>query len=113
MEIEPNCIEYTVVFDNDWEQFVTLVNERLQAGWRLQGGISLSVTETDDFRYRWFAQAMIREGATMVNAADLLAWREEMAALLEYIATLERVVSEKSATIQRQETEIINLLGSY
>lgn len=53
-------LEYDIVFDNDYAQFVTLVNERLQEGWRLRGGVSVSITETDDILYKWFAQAIVR-----------------------------------------------------
>lgn len=53
-------IEYTVVSEHDEDELTKTVNELLDDGWELQGGVSCSLSETDDMRYTVFAQAMTR-----------------------------------------------------
>lgn len=37
------------------------VVKKLEDGWELQGGVSCSVSESDEYRYPIFAQAMMKE----------------------------------------------------
>jgi len=50
---------YTVVMDDSFENFLRGVSDLLDGGWELQGGVSVSVTETDDFKYLHYAQALV------------------------------------------------------
>ena len=41
-------MEYGIVTDWDIDSMVIKVNEKIQSGWRLLGGISCTVSESDD-----------------------------------------------------------------
>jgi len=49
---------YDVVFSKLLSNLINQVNERLENGWELQGGISF--LETDDYYY-YYCQAMIKK----------------------------------------------------
>ena len=54
-------VEYAIVVDtNSGEGLSWQVNEMLKAGWMLQGGVSCSASESDEYFYVIFIQAMIR-----------------------------------------------------
>lgn len=54
-------MEYTIEIASDVEKLIKLVNIRLADSWQLQGGVSISNSESDDYKYTWFAQALTRE----------------------------------------------------
>lgn len=50
-------MEYFVVEETSSEDLAEMVNEMLQEGWKLQGGVSVAF----DRAYRYFCQALIKE----------------------------------------------------
>jgi hypothetical protein len=56
-ELGGEMIEYKIVSDTDDENLEIQVNSMLEAGWKLQGGVSLAITESE----LWLAQALIWE----------------------------------------------------
>jgi predicted SAM-dependent methyltransferase len=52
-------MEYTVVYAESIQELVRLVNDAVQAGWRPQGGVSVSMPDSA-FAPWLYAQAMIR-----------------------------------------------------
>lgn len=54
-------MEYTIVADERWENVVARVMELLAEEWQLQGGISCALSESDEYQYTLFAQAMVRK----------------------------------------------------
>lgn len=53
-------MEYKVVSDSDLAAMVEVVNEMLDEGWSLQGGVCIACTDRDD-DIDIYAQAMIRK----------------------------------------------------
>lgn len=60
-------MEYELVVRDGIESMNEAVNEMLQDGWRLQGGISVTATS----RIYYYCQAMVRDENTMINQEDL------------------------------------------
>ena len=50
-------MKYIVVQTSSANELTSMVNEMLQQGWKLQGGMSVA----GDGGYRFFCQAMIKE----------------------------------------------------
>ena len=53
-------MEYECIEEIDAITLNEQVNLKLSMGWRLHGGVSVSVSESDDYRFVVFAQAMIK-----------------------------------------------------
>lgn len=52
---------YVVISEEDNEiKFMKEVQDMLLAGWKLQGGVSVSLSESHAHRYVMFAQALVR-----------------------------------------------------
>lgn len=54
-------MDYTIVVQTDLIEFTKRVLGLLQAGWELQGGVSISVSESDEYKYTYYAQALIKK----------------------------------------------------
>lgn len=52
--------DYIVLQEEDNMSLGETVMRYIRKGWTLQGGVSLSVSESDDFCYTYFSQAMIK-----------------------------------------------------
>lgn len=57
---------YTVISDDDFYDFIQQVNAHIGAGWKLQGGISVTAArvagvDQDDYLYKSYYQAMIKD----------------------------------------------------
>lgn len=68
-------MKYQILFEYDWDLLANKVNEVLSEGWQLQGGVSISVSETDERKYL-FAQAIVRQVSqspvkTMIDGIEL------------------------------------------
>ena len=61
-----NAIKYAILRERTPEQLSDLVNSQIEKGWRLQGGVSCSLSETDEYLYELYAQAMVMEADTAV-----------------------------------------------
>lgn len=61
-------MDYTVVSSDDLIKFQKRVIELLAAGWELQGSVSISVSENDDYKYTYYAQALIKRKGGIVKA---------------------------------------------
>lgn len=53
-------MEYFVVVSESPIELVAVVNQYLEKGWQLQGGISACQSENDNYLNNVFAQAVIR-----------------------------------------------------
>jgi hypothetical protein len=53
-------IEYKIVRSNDVEDIDFLVENALADGWQPLGGVSVSLSESDEYRYIEYAQAMVK-----------------------------------------------------
>lgn len=54
-------IEYTVVTaTNDPEELTNEVRELIQEGWEPVGGVAVGGSESDEYEYLTFCQAMVR-----------------------------------------------------
>lgn len=53
-------IDYKIVASHDKEHLAQKVNELLDDGWELHGGVSCSLSESNEFKYVMFAQAVTR-----------------------------------------------------
>ena len=53
--------EYTVVEEQDKDILINQVSAHIKKGWLPQGGISVSISESDTFSYSLYAQAMTRQ----------------------------------------------------
>ena len=51
--------KYTVVTSDDFGKFEDRVNELLEEGWQLQGGVSTSILSAGDRLHIQFSQALI------------------------------------------------------
>ena len=54
-------MEYKIIANNRWEELQKAVQERLDNGWSLQGGVAASLSENDEYCYNLYAQAVVRE----------------------------------------------------
>lgn len=54
-------MEYEILKDDSWIKLQELVNIKLKGGWKLQGGVSVALSESDEYRYVIYAQAIIFE----------------------------------------------------
>ena len=54
-------MQYQVISDKDLEALVELVNDALDDGWKLQGGVAISSSTDQGYTRELFAQAMIKE----------------------------------------------------
>lgn len=52
---------YDVIISENVQALIHDVNIRLKDGWELVGGISISISESDDFTYRHYAQALMKK----------------------------------------------------
>lgn len=52
--------EYVVVTADTPQELESIVRERMSQGWQPMGGVSVALSESDDFRYVVYAQAMIK-----------------------------------------------------
>lgn len=52
---------YTVICEEILSVLILKVNERLQDGWELVGGVAISISESDEYNYPYFAQAMVKK----------------------------------------------------
>ena len=52
--------EYVVVTADTPPALESIVRERMSQGWQPMGGVSVALSESDDFRYVVYAQAMIK-----------------------------------------------------
>lgn len=55
--------KYTVVTSDDFGKFEDRVNELLEEGWLLQGGVSTSILASDDRLHIQFSQALTFSGS--------------------------------------------------
>ena len=53
-------MEYRIFTDKSYIDLEVFITKRIDEGWRLQGGISISRSEDERTSYFVFAQAMIR-----------------------------------------------------
>lgn len=60
--LNPRVIEYEMVHDSNPIGFNTGIGEMVREGWQPLGGVSVSLSESDDFRDIVFAQAMVKYG---------------------------------------------------
>jgi hypothetical protein len=58
--MNPKDKRYEVVQDPDPAKLATIVEEMMKQGWEPLGGVSCALSESDEFRYKLFAQAMIK-----------------------------------------------------
>lgn len=58
-------MDYKVLDSGDVDSLSVLVNKALRDGWELQGGVSVSLTETHNYSYVIFAQAIVKKGYEM------------------------------------------------
>lgn len=56
-------MDYTVIFDTDLHNLTKRVLGLLSVGWELQGSISISISESDEYKYTYFAQALIKKSS--------------------------------------------------
>lgn len=61
-------MDYTVVFGDDLIEFQKRVIGLIEAGWELQGGVSVSVSESDEYKYIYYAQALVKRKGGIVKA---------------------------------------------
>jgi len=54
-------MNYYVVNEYLIENLINEVNKLLDQGWELQGGISCSLSESDDYHYTEYCQALIKK----------------------------------------------------
>ena len=54
-------MKYIIIEGDSTEKVEDEVERLLREGWSLQGGIGISVSESDEFRYVNFAQAMVKK----------------------------------------------------
>lgn len=52
--------EYVVVTADTPQEIESIVRKRMSQGWQPMGGVSVALSESDDFRYVVYAQAMIK-----------------------------------------------------
>ena len=52
--------EYTVVGEQYKDILIAVVSQHIKKGWLPEGGISVSISESDTFSYSLYAQAMTR-----------------------------------------------------
>lgn len=53
--------KYKIITADTPKALEKLIDDFLFLGWQLQGGVSVSLSETDEFRYIEFAQAITLE----------------------------------------------------
>ena len=51
-------MKYDIITADSAKYLGESVNEMLARGWQLQGGVSVSLSETDEYRHQIWAQAM-------------------------------------------------------
>lgn len=54
-------MEYLILEGDDANQLSNAVRIHIADGWKPQGGVSVSLSGSDQFMYQIFAQAMIKE----------------------------------------------------
>jgi hypothetical protein len=54
-------MQYKLVTSDKPDVLESLVNILIESGWRPLGGVCVSLSESDDYRYMVFAQAMVRD----------------------------------------------------
>lgn len=54
-------MEYYLLTQTDFNSFVEEANKLLRDGWSLQGGASVSISETEHFKITLYAQAFVRK----------------------------------------------------
>lgn len=53
-------MEYLILLNDDYKELYKAVQEHLDDGWKLQGGVSCGISESDEYRYLIFVQAVVR-----------------------------------------------------
>lgn len=56
-------LEYSIILDESADELANLVNEALKDGWKLQGGLSVTVSANTQGTFFLFGQAMVKEAA--------------------------------------------------
>ena len=54
-------MEYLVINESSIDELIAEVHKRLATGWKLQGGVTCSVSETVEYYYPEYCQAMVKE----------------------------------------------------
>lgn len=54
-------MEYRILTSESYIDLETTINAKISDGWILQGGISVTLSESDEFRYVIYAQAVTKE----------------------------------------------------
>ena len=54
-------MKYDVVRGFVLEDLVAEVNKKIKEGWVLKGGISCSISESDEYSYSEYVQAIVKE----------------------------------------------------
>lgn len=54
-------LEYSIILDESADELANLVNEALKDGWKLQGGLSVTVAANTQGTFFLFGQAVVKE----------------------------------------------------
>lgn len=54
-------MQYEILREESWKDLQEVVNIKLKGGWKLQGGVSVTLSESDEYRYAIYAQAIVLE----------------------------------------------------
>ena len=54
-------MKYKVIANSSLETFEQEVNNHIKQGWELLGGVSVSISESDEYCYMLYAQAMTKK----------------------------------------------------
>ena len=64
-------LKYRVLLATSCDELEAMVAELIIDGWKPLGGVSISITEFDEYCYDYYAQAMVRgRGLTFLEDAD-------------------------------------------
>ncbi len=55
-------MKYRILEADDADHLAEMVNRYLEDGWSLQAGVSVALSESDDFKYVVYAQAIVLTG---------------------------------------------------
>jgi hypothetical protein len=56
-------MEYIIISNSELIELQIAVNKALVDGWRPAGGVACALSESDDYRYSLFCQALVRSPA--------------------------------------------------
>lgn len=54
-------MQYLIIEETNTDNLAEEVNKKIIEGWRPQGGVSITLSESDEYQYYSAAQAMVRE----------------------------------------------------